>query len=122
VPSVKISDTSGVQSVDIGNGQVKTEDLANGVIQLKIHGLQGSIKEIPPGCNGFATVHCPSGEKVTGGGFFIETGAEVVQVLRNEQSDENSWLVSVRNHGTVSRSTNSRIRHWHCCWICPTTS
>ncbi len=60
----------------------------------------------------FANVHveCPSGKKVLGGGFDIETPADV-KVFASEPSDgqgnfiDHGWTVTVQNLGTSVRQT-----------------
>ena len=83
-------------SVDIVNGQVKTEDLASGAINLNIHQARGNEITLAPGGGGISRADCPSGEILTGGGF---STLYPVTVYQNFPQDENTWAVTGFNDG-----------------------
>jgi hypothetical protein len=59
-----------ITSAKIKDGEVKTQDLADGAIQLNAHIVQGEITDVPTeGVDADAV--CPDGEILTGGGFRI---------------------------------------------------
>jgi hypothetical protein len=104
VTTGKISDTNGVYSVDIVNGQVKTEDIASGAIKPNVHMVRSSIPTtIAAGSSGTATVDCPSGEILIGGGF---SGGFDMRIYGNSNSPlyDNTWQASGRNDGTMSNN------------------
>ena len=67
---------------------------------------------VPPGAVAKVKVVCPSGKKVLGGGFNIETPDDV-RVYASDPTDgqgnivNNGWRVMVRNEGTAARQTTA---------------
>ena len=63
---------------------------------------------VPAGAVAQVSVSCPTGKKVLGGGFDIETPDDV-KIFASEPSDghgnliDNGWNVGVHNAGTVTR-------------------
>jgi hypothetical protein len=111
VTTTKISDTNGVQSVDIVDGQVgsadiadggiTSTDIASGAIKPNVHMVRSSTPTtIAAGSSGTATVDCPSGEILTGGGF--SSSSRIVRVFQNFPSDQNTWSVAEANDGGAS--------------------
>jgi hypothetical protein len=106
VTSSKISDTAGVQSVDIVNGQVKTEDIASGAIQLNYRLLIGGGVNVDPGENKSTTIDCPAGEIMTGGGFSSEPQ---IRVFISAPLDDNTWMVQGINEGELSANLAASV-------------
>jgi hypothetical protein len=120
VTTGKISDTNGVYSVDIVNGQVgsadigdsqvtsadikdstvTSTDLASGAIQPGVHIEQGSEVNFNPNSSGSATTDCDSGEILTGGGF-VSAGSPGLDMTHSFPIDENTWYVQANNFGTT---------------------
>lgn len=67
---------------------------------------------VPGGATQSVHVDCPTGKKVTGGGFSIETPDDV-RIFTSEPSDghgnliNNGWDVMVHNTGTQGRQTTA---------------
>ena len=67
---------------------------------------------VPAGAVAKVKVVCPSGKKVLGGGFNIETPDDV-RVYASDPTDgqgnivNNGWRVMVRNEGTAARQTTA---------------
>jgi hypothetical protein len=104
VTTGEIADNT-ILSVDIGNGQVRTEDIgagqvragdiANDAIQPNIQIIKGSIVPLLPNGSNTATVDCPAGTLVTGGGYY--TDINNVVVWRDYPVDVDTWSVVVYN-------------------------
>ena len=88
--------TDAVTSTKIKNGEVKTEDIASGAIQLNIHRVQNDLT-LSPGAIGSLGAECPSGETLVGGGF--KAGIHI-QVYHSFPSDIPFWLVEGVYEGT----------------------
>ena len=103
------------KSVDIGDGEVNTQDLASGAMKLSVRTVIGEIVTIPPNHDAFAGAECPSGEFLTGGGYsssLTRTGA----VTREEPVDGNLWLVNAHNN---DRSTEQLVAFAQCAKLIP---
>ena len=91
-----------VTSNKIKNGEVKAEDIADGVIpdggggaiQLNVHSVTSELKVVEGNSLGVQTVDCPVGEVLTGGGFTSGTGVRAEALA---PQDENTWSVTVVN-------------------------
>ena len=109
VTTGEIADNN-ILSVDIGNGQVRTEDIgagqvrtgdiANDAIQPNVHLVEGDPVINVPGFTAQPVANCPSGEKVTGGGFRLESTFQ--HVFQNKAEDADTWEVDVFNDSTNS--------------------
>ena len=106
VTSSKISDTAGVQSADIVNGQVKTEDIASGAIFINHRLLWSGGVDVEPGETTSDTEDCPAGEILTGGGFSSEPP---IRVFFSAPSDENTWMVQGINEGETSATLAASV-------------
>jgi hypothetical protein len=84
VGSVDIG-TGQVASVDIGDGQVTTADLARDAIRLNVQQVAGEAGE------GFASVSCPDGTVVVGGGGSTRVTSAISHSVPNE--DGSGWQV-----------------------------
>ena len=80
-----------ITSEMIKDGEVKTQDLATGAIQLNVHTVKGDGVIIGPHDGGQDIAECPAGEIVTGGGFFSQS---IVRTFVSVPGDENEWAVS----------------------------
>jgi hypothetical protein len=113
IRSADISNTAGVQSVDIVNGQVGSVDIGTGQVASVdiqdntitsadlgnvITRVQGSGININPSETEFAFVDCPSGQLVTGGGF--TTSNVNLRVTTSHPHDANTWVAEGVNQGT----------------------
>ena len=85
-----------VTSQTIVNGQVQTQDLASGAIQLNIHEVRGEVLTLDPGRTGTAIAFCPDGEILTGGGFETDYGVRVGASAQRGNGD-NAWVVEGAN-------------------------
>jgi hypothetical protein len=84
----------------LSEGDIKNL-VAGGAMQLNVHIVQSTGTAIQPGgFSGSATVDCPSGQILTGGGFGAEPD---IRVFDNEPMDENTWVVQ-----GVNESPNSQ--------------
>jgi hypothetical protein len=106
VTTGKISDTNGVQSVDIVNGQVKTEDIASGAIFINHRLLWSGGVDVEPGETTSDTEDCPAGEILTGGGFSSEPP---IRVFFSAPSDVNTWMVQGINEGETSATLAASV-------------
>jgi hypothetical protein len=119
IQSRDISNTLGVASVDIRDGQVGSVDIGTGQVasgdiqdrtirraDVAVGALSPSIqivvsgdKELGTGPNtlGVAFADCPSGYRVTGGGF---AGSTFLNVYESSPEDVNTWFVAARNDNT----------------------
>ncbi len=86
-----------VTSGKIKNGEVKTEDIASGAIQPNVQRVVGDGVTVTPGVDSPASADCPAGEILTGGGFDTSS---LVDVHVSEPFDENTWLVRGFNDGS----------------------
>ncbi len=98
-----------VRSETIVNGQVKKEDIADGVIQsggteLNIHRVAGVAVTIPAGEGGFINVQCPDGEFLTGGGY---DAPDNYVITRNFPTGITNWLVVAHNPAGGAFSMNA---------------
>jgi hypothetical protein len=128
VTTGKISDTNGVRSADIVDGEVQSadigdsgitandiaegtivggnikdetimsQDIAPGAIQPVVHRVQGGGITAAPGEHKGTMTDCPPGEKVTGGGFVATTNN--LRVSQEYPADDDSWVVDGVNEGT----------------------
>ena len=80
----------------------------------RISGHQVVVRRevLAPGANAQVVVECPTGKKVTGGGFSIETPDDV-KVFASAPSDgqgnvsDHAWEVHARNSGSASRQVTA---------------
>jgi hypothetical protein len=99
VGSVDIG-TGQVASVDIGQGQVRTGDIANDAIRPNIQIRQEQITAAPnTGTN--IGVDCPAGTLVTGGGYYANPG---IEVSGSHPADLDTWRVVGFNGGLSEES------------------
>jgi hypothetical protein len=79
---------------------------------LKGHEVVQNRVLVSPGAVVNVTVSCPTGKKVLGGGFSIETPDDV-KVFESTPSDghgnliSTGWNVMVKNSGTAARQTTA---------------
>jgi hypothetical protein len=117
IRSADISNTAGVQSVDIvngqvgsvdiGTGQVTTSDIADrtirqadvvsGALNPTIQTVFSPDTQISPLSSGTAFAECPSGHRVTGGGFFI-SDPSTMEVTASVPQNEDAWQVNAVNN------------------------
>jgi hypothetical protein len=112
IRSADISNTAGVASgdildsevysVDIRNGQVGSVDIQdNGITSADLGNVitrvQGSQVNIVGGSSGLASVDCPSGKILTGGGFY--TNSFNARVVQSYPLDGNTWFVQASYQG-----------------------
>jgi hypothetical protein len=105
VTSSRISDTIGVQSVDIVNGQVSSADIADhtitgtdiadGAINILQRIVVGNEVSVPPFHAEIARANCQPGEGLTGGGFYTSSDGLKIQSSRPEDGD--TWGAVARN-------------------------
>jgi hypothetical protein len=110
IRSVDISNTAGVQSVDIVNGQVGSVDIGNGqvaavdivdnAIRPNVQEITGPSTLIQLGSIGASLAPCPAGTVLTGGGYLAS--AARAYVLRSGPSGENSWVATAFNDGRIN--------------------
>lgn len=110
VTSGEIADNT-IRSVDIENGQVTTADIADRTIRrgdVAINALSPNMQiefddtTVGPNNSGSAIADCPSGYRVTGGGFFFDATISAV-VHDNRPVDQNTWQATLfNNHPTDS--------------------
>jgi hypothetical protein len=97
-----------VRSETIVNGQVQTQDLASGAVVPNVHAVSGDLTLLPPGAYGVSSAVCPSGEKVTGGGFNVGDGVQVMLSQPyysnlydfSEDRTWDVWVVHAINHAS----------------------
>ena len=106
VTSNKISDTAGVQSVDIVNGQVTTEDIASGAIAINHHVIIGAPVNVEPGETTSTTIDCPAGYIMTGGGYESEPQ---IRVFISAPLDDNTWMVQGIKEGELSANLAASV-------------
>jgi hypothetical protein len=109
IQSRDISNTAGVASVDIINGQVSSADIRDRTItsgdvaigSLSIPGTwaESEVVTIQAGQTGEAIATCPSGGLMTGGGFFVDTNN--VQVYASQPNNGFSWFAAAANNDAV---------------------
>jgi hypothetical protein len=116
IRSADISNTAGVHSVDIVNGQVASADIQDRTIRrgdVAANALSPSIqivnsgtKELGPGSGDvYVPADCPSGYRVTGGGF---SSSSYLTVFNSLPLDVNTWQVGARNdHPSVPGGLNA---------------
>ena len=95
---------NGIYSVDIRNGQVASVDIQDGTIRAAdLRGISIVKVEITiaPKSNNAASIDCPSGKIVTGGGYSA-TGR--FQVRESRPVDANSWVVGGLNTDSESNT------------------
>ena len=117
IRSADISNSAGVQSVDIVNGQVGSVDIGQGQVatgDIQDNGItsadlgnvitivQGESVLLEGGIEDSGSATCPSGKILTGGGFFV-TGETVrfVHVTDSHPADANTWSVRAFNEGNL---------------------
>ncbi len=120
VTTGKISDTNGVYSVDIGDGQVGSVDIGDGQVTSTdildrtitwedIAGFEaltmvsqviGTLVTIPPGESRTTTIDCSVTQYVISGGF--NAGGNV-QVVISRPIDYNTWQIQGVNKGTTEQ-------------------
>jgi hypothetical protein len=88
-----------VFSIDIGDGQVSNRDIANDAIQPNVQRVEGTITPIAAGSTKSITLDCPAGRILSGGGFAVVVG---VQVLASSPLDGDTWEVVARNQNPVN--------------------
>jgi hypothetical protein len=98
VTTGKISDTAGVQSVDIVNGQVKTEDIANDAIKPNVHIVLGNADFVSNGEIARSDANCPSGEILTGGGV---GAGDNMRIIKSYPLDVNTWHAAGFNNAVI---------------------
>jgi hypothetical protein len=101
-------------SQKIKDGEVKTQDLANGAVTkdklspfaLKLVTTQRTADQIaPPHETAFALAQCNKGEVVTGGGFWYSGGQNGAYAYLNKPVVSlNQWMVQIINPTDVSNS------------------
>jgi hypothetical protein len=121
IRSADISNTAGVQSVDIVNGQVGSVDIGNSQVasvdigdgqvtaaDIANNGIQPNIQigfkqiQIPAGDGFFNHIaDCPAGTILSGGGFWAEP---LLEVTASYPWDENTWGVAASNPSTSEAS------------------
>jgi hypothetical protein len=94
VTTGKISDTNGVRSVDIVNGEVKTEDIASGAIHPNVE-IRRLTLLLNPQSSGHLDIKCPPGQNVTGGGSWNDQ--QNVRVMRDSPGDYDMWMIEASN-------------------------
>lgn len=97
-----------VTSQTIVNGQVQTQDLASGAIQLNIHEVRGELLTLDPGVHSTAQVECPDGEIVTGGGYLAVYPIHVTVTAQSPNGD-NGWIVSGTNDASTDRNMQAIV-------------
>jgi hypothetical protein len=105
VGSVDIG-TGQVASVDIQDRTIRRADVASGALSPSIQIVNSGTKELGPG-SGDVYVHadCPSGYRVTGGGF---SSSSFLTVFNSLPLDVNTWQVGARNdHPSVPGGLNA---------------
>jgi hypothetical protein len=88
VTSDKISDINGVNSEDIVDGEITAADIDDDTIQPNVQVVSGTIVTVQPGEPGLASVDCPDGTVLTGGGYL---GHPNIQVYDSLPIDANTW-------------------------------
>jgi hypothetical protein len=86
-----------VASVDIGDGQVASVDLANDAIKPTVRIVHGEGIQLGPNESGPDVVSCPDGEIRTGGGHWAN---DVNVNVHQSFPEENGWIVSGQYLGT----------------------
>jgi hypothetical protein len=102
IRSADISNTDGVRSADIVNGQVASVDIQDDTITsadlasgaIEITRVAESV-DVPPGESMFKIVSCPSGTLVTGGGFYV-TGSDSL-IVGSYPASTQSWYAQAFN-------------------------
>jgi hypothetical protein len=117
VTGSKISDTAGVQSVDIVNGQVgsvdiadgqvTTEDIASGAIFINRFLISGGGTNVEPGETISTSEDCPDGTWMTGGGF--QSSDPQIRVFFSGPSEGDTWMVQGINEGETSASLAASV-------------
>jgi hypothetical protein len=117
VTSSKISDTAGVQSVDIVNGQVgsvdiadgqvTTEDIASGAIFINRFLISGGGTNVEPGETISTSEDCPDGTWMTGGGF--QSSDPQIRVFFSGPGEGDTWMVQGINEGETSASLAASV-------------
>jgi hypothetical protein len=93
-----------VTSAKIADGTIQEQDIADGVIPdgggalPSVHIVKSGFVTVPPQGLSVGELDCPSGEKLTGGGFDAFTSGEVTE---NFPADEDTWHVAVANNRDV---------------------
>jgi hypothetical protein len=115
IRSADISNTAGVASVDIINGQVgsvdirdgqvSSVDIANDAIKPNIQIVNGNMTVAPGGSNSIM-LFCPTGTLITGGGFGKEN--EQINILASISVSSDRWFVSASNSGVGDTLVNAR--------------
>jgi hypothetical protein len=112
IRSADISNSAGVQSVDIVNGQVGSVDIGTGQVtsgDIQDNGItsadlgnvitvvEGSPVQIAAQDSGEAIATCPSGKIITGGGF---SGGSELRVIGSAPDGQDEWIVDAINEAT----------------------
>jgi hypothetical protein len=110
IVSADLKDGAAVRSSDIVDGQVTTQDLADdavtsdkiedGAISLETIRVPGEIETVSAGSPGAATVDCPPGTTLTGGGYRASLPVMTQQDEPTQQFDY-QWFVLVQNPNPV---------------------
>jgi hypothetical protein len=100
-----------VGSVDIGTGQVASVDIQdNGITSADLGNVvtrvQAAEVTIAPGTSKSQTADCPSGQIVTGGGFFTSFFSNDAKprfhLLNSYPVDANTWIIEAFNADTTT--------------------
>ena len=118
IRSADISNTAGVQSVDIvngqvgsvdiGQGQVANGDIANNAIRAPMSRISGEPLVLGPSSIGRADAICPGGSLVTGGGYHTNGG---MIIDSSQATTANSWSVFALN----TRNTENSVTAFAMC-------
>jgi hypothetical protein len=110
IRSADISNTAGVQSVDIVNGQVGSVDIGQGqvargdiqndAIRPNIQIVVGPQVEVPTDGAREAFADCPAGTIITGGGYDSEIFE--MRVVDSHPTNARQWIVTGFNEGGAS--------------------
>jgi hypothetical protein len=104
IRSADISNSAGVHSVDIVNGQVGSVDIGQGQVargDIQNDAIRPNIQRnvatesMPPGSSITAIIDCPAGTILTGGGFHSEDLR--LQFPSSHPRDQNTWQVAANN-------------------------
>ena len=90
--------TGQVRTGDIGDGQVGSVDIANDAIKPNIQRITAQ-ETIELNTQETIFVDCPAGTIVTGGGYFTSGAVQVTENFPLE--DLNTWRVGGQNNGNV---------------------
>jgi hypothetical protein len=108
IQSRDISNTAGVASVDIRDGQVGSVDIRDRTITrndialqslpVAVQTVQSEPTTVPPNEFATASVNCPQGSALTGGGFFI---SRTDMRIGESAPSGNGWVAQAFNGNAV---------------------